>query len=264
TRRAAAARAAATRKAAAARARAAAVKRAAAQRAAAARKASRKSSAAKRFLKGTADGFALDAVKGIGQAITAGKAAARNPGKAIRAAASAQIHKLSTLQGWNDTVTNLIPAGRMATAFADSLITRYKGGDTAGAAGYALGTAAGFIGPGRVKGALRAAETVPTVGKELVPYSSEFASRNLLNQLGEGYGRTPGGRTLSAHAADRVVNGAPGRAPTTLERVDEVLDNPTKLRYDPARDAVRVSQKRAFVVASGTGPGQHVVTVMIP
>ena len=101
-------------------------------------------------------------------------------------------------------------------------------------------------------------------GTELVPYSPQFASRNLLNQLGEGYGTTPAGRTLSAHAADRVVNGAAGRVPTTLERVDDVLDNPTGLRYSPTRDTVRVSQGKAFVVISGTGPGQHVVTVMIP
>ncbi|MDQ1290030.1 MAG: filamentous hemagglutinin, partial [Actinomycetota bacterium] len=163
TRRAAAARAAAAKRAAAARARAAATKRAAAARAAAARKASRKSSAAKRFLKGAADGFVLDAAKGVGQAITAGKAAARNPGKAIRAAASAQVRRLSTLQGWDETLSDIMPARRMGKALGDSLVTRFQGGDTAGAAGYALGTAAGFIGPGRAKGALGAGTDVTRI-----------------------------------------------------------------------------------------------------
>jgi hypothetical protein len=96
---------------------------------------------------------------------------------------------------------------------------------------------------------------------KVVPYSPQVASRNLLSQAGEGYATTPGGRTVSAHAADRIVNGGPGRPPTTLTRVDDILDNPTALRYEPVRDTVRVGQGKDFVVVSGTG--QHVVTVMV-
>ena len=107
--------------------------------------------------------------------------------------------------------------------------------------------------------AARAAET----GSDVVRYSPQVASRNLLNQVGDGYAVTPGGRTITAHAADRIVNGAAGRAPTTLERVDDILDNPTAIRYDSVLDAVRVSQDKAFVVVGGTGP-QHIRTVMIP
>jgi len=103
-----------------------------------------------------------------------------------------------------------------------------------------------------------------SAGAELVPYSPQVASRNLLGQVGEDFATTPGGRTVSAHAADRIVNGAAGRPPTTLARVDSILDNPTALRYDPLRDTVRVSQGNAYVVVSGPGPGQHIVTVMIP
>lgn len=62
----------------------------------------------------------------------------------------------------------------------------------------------------------------------LVRYDPEFASRNLLGQLGEGYARTPSGYTVSAHAAERIVSGAPGRSPTTLSRVDDILNNPTR------------------------------------
>jgi len=98
----------------------------------------------------------------------------------------------------------------------------------------------------------------------LVPYSPEAASRNLVGQVGDGFATTPGGRTVSAHAADRIVNGAAGRAPTTLSRIDDILDNPTVKRYDPLRDTVRVSQGQAFVVVRGSGPVQHIVTVMVP
>jgi RHS repeat-associated protein len=97
----------------------------------------------------------------------------------------------------------------------------------------------------------------------LVRYSSQWASRSLLRQAGDGYAATAGGRSVSAHAADRIVNGGGGRPPTTLTRVDDILDNPTALKYDPLRDTVKISQGRAYVVVGGTGP-QHVVTVMIP
>lgn len=101
-------------------------------------------------------------------------------------------------------------------------------------------------------------------GADVVRYSPQAASRNLLGQVGDGFATTPGGRTVSAHAADRIVNGAAGRAPTTLARVDDILDSPTALRYDPLRDTVRVSQGKDFVVVRGSGAGQHIVTVMVP
>ncbi len=88
------------------------------------------------------------------------------------------------------------------------------------------------------------------------------ASRNLLGQVGKGYAVTPGGRTVSAHAAQRIVLGGPGRPPTTLARVDDILNNPTGIKYDPVRDTVKVMQGRDFVVVSGTGR-QHIVTVMV-
>jgi len=69
---------------------------------------------------------------------------------------------------------------------------------------------------------------------------------------------------VSAHAADRIVNGAGGRPPTALERVDDILDNPMAIRYDPLRDTVRVSQGRSWVIVRGTGIPQHIVTVMVP
>lgn len=100
-------------------------------------------------------------------------------------------------------------------------------------------------------------------GSGIVRYSPEAASRNLLGQLGEGFAVTPGGRTVSAHAAERIALGGPGRSPTTLARVDDILNNPNALRYDSVRDTVRVTQGKDFVVVRGSGPGQHIVTVMV-
>ncbi len=123
--------------------------------------------------------------------------------------------------------------------------------------------AASWASPAFVRDRGVAANTGGRAASELVLYSPQGASRNLLSQAGEGYATTPGGRAVSAHAADRIVNGGPGRSPTTLTRVDDILDNPTGLRYDPVRDTVRVSQGKDFVVVSGMGPGQHIVTVMV-
>ncbi|MGW6035051.1 putative T7SS-secreted protein [Gordonia terrae] len=101
-------------------------------------------------------------------------------------------------------------------------------------------------------------------GSEVVRYDPQAAARNILEQqLREGYPQTPAGRTISAHAADRIANGGGGRPPVSLERVDDILDNPTKLTYRPGNDTVKVHQGRAYVVVSGTGP-QNIVTVMAP
>ncbi len=106
-----------------------------------------------------------------------------------------------------------------------------------------------------------AAKTSDEAGA-LVKYDPMAASRNILGQVGDGYAVTPGGRTVSAHAAERIVFGGPGRSPTTLARVDNILNKPTGIKYDPVRDTVKVMQGKDFVVVSGTGR-QHIVTVMI-
>jgi hypothetical protein len=108
-----------------------------------------------------------------------------------------------------------------------------------------------------------AAKTVEA-GSDVVRYDAKFASRNLLKQTGDGYAVTPGGRTVSAHAADRIVNGAPGRGPSSLNSVDDFLDSATRSSYNPFRDTVKVQGSgRSYVVVSGTG-APHIVTVMIP
>ncbi|GAA2932662.1 RHS repeat-associated core domain-containing protein [Streptomyces enissocaesilis] len=79
--------------------------------------------------------------------------------------------------------------------------------------------------------------------------------------------KTPGGRTLSDHAAERVAGSGPGRPPTSLDVIDHILDNANKVKYDPVRDTIQVRAThlpgKPFVAVSGSDPN-HVVTVMIP
>lgn len=95
----------------------------------------------------------------------------------------------------------------------------------------------------------------------LVRYDAQAASRNLLGQVGEGYARTPSGYTVSAHAAERIVYGAPGRSPTTLGRVDDILNNPTRSVMRPD-GSIRVFQGKDWVAVPDSGP-IHIITVMV-
>ncbi|MFG3043956.1 hypothetical protein ACGFZR_03365 [Streptomyces sp. NPDC048241] len=99
-----------------------------------------------------------------------------------------------------------------------------------------------------------------------MPYRKGFAHRQL-NNLHIPDLTTPGGRSLSAHAAERVAGSGPGRPPTTLNVVDHILDNGTKIKYNPVRDTIQIRDPslpgKPFVVVSGSDPN-HVVTVMIP
>ncbi|WP_456694947.1 hypothetical protein [Aeromicrobium sp. P5_D10] len=119
------------------------------------------------------------------------------------------------------------------------------------------GTAAGAA---RSGSAGVAAKTVDEAGA-LVRYDPAAASRNLLGQVGEGYARTPSGYTVSAHAAERIVYGAPGRSPTTLSRVDDILKNPTRTMMRP-NGTVRVYQGKDWVAVRDNGQ-MHIVTVMV-
>lgn len=65
------------------------------------------------------------------------------------------------------------------------------------------------------------------------------------------------------HGAERITMGATGRPPTTLARVDEILDTGINVKYDPVRDTIKVRAGRLYVVVSGSDPN-HIVTAMIP
>ncbi|NUS89868.1 MAG: RHS repeat-associated core domain-containing protein, partial [Streptomyces sp.] len=101
---------------------------------------------------------------------------------------------------------------------------------------------------------------------ELVPYDRVFSHRQ---EIGLHVPRltTPGGRTLSAHAAERIAGSGPGRPPTTLDVVDHILNKGTKIKFDPVRGTIQVRAPslpgKPFVVVSANNP-HHVVTVMIP
>ncbi len=106
-------------------------------------------------------------------------------------------------------------------------------------------------------------------GTAIVSYDPQWASRELLGQNtpgSAGYGLTPGGRTVSAHAAERIALGGPGRRPIELSTVDEILDTGTAVRFDPIRDSIQVRAPQVpgkpFVVVDSSG--SHVVTVMVP
>lgn len=65
----------------------------------------------------------------------------------------------------------------------------------------------------------------------------------------------------------RIALGAPGRPPTPLSHVDEILDAGTEIRFDPIRDTIRVRAlqlpRRPYVVVSGSNPN-HIVTAVVP
>src|SRR5207245_830730 len=57
----------------------------------------------------------------------------------------------------------------------------------------------------------------PGAAGAVTPFDPQFASRQILNQTWRnGYAVTPAGRTVSAHAAEQIAYGGPGRPPTTL------------------------------------------------
>ncbi|MFI0821952.1 DUF6531 domain-containing protein [Streptomyces sp. NPDC021098] len=110
-------------------------------------------------------------------------------------------------------------------------------------------------------------EPLPSAPRgELVRYDRVFSHRQEIN-LHVPRLITPGGRTLSAHAAERVAGSGPGRPPTTLDVVDHILNKGTKIKFDPYRDTIQVRAPslpgKPFVAVSASNP-QYVVTVMIP
>lgn len=152
-----------------------------------------------------------------------------------------------------ETVTSLASGNGLPSACEYA----YAGVSGAAFGGLGYGGAKALSALRQSRGAMGADEA-----SALVRYEPMAASRNLLGQAGKGYAVTPGGRTISAHAAKRIALGGPGRPPTTLGRVDDILNNPTGSKYEPLRDTIKVMQGKDFVVVSGTGP-QHIVTVMV-
>ncbi|MFI5668125.1 RHS repeat-associated core domain-containing protein [Streptomyces sp. NPDC051704] len=139
---------------------------------------------------------------------------------------------------------------RVSYYLSGPLIEAFSGSFAAAAIGRGTGGASG------------AAESESAV----VPYNRGFANRQ---DLGMHIPTlvTPGGRTLSMHAAERVAGSGPGRPPTTLNVVDYILETGTKVKYDPVKDSIRIQAPqlpgKPYVVVSNSDHN-FVVTVMIP
>jgi RHS repeat-associated protein len=95
----------------------------------------------------------------------------------------------------------------------------------------------------------------------LVRWDPEFAARQLL----EGTNVTPAGRSITFHAADRIVNGGRGLAPLgreNLGELDRILDTSSELNYDPLRGTIRVGSARGPYVVVDSETGCRIVTYL--
>jgi hypothetical protein len=80
---------------------------------------------------------------------------------------------------------------------------------------------------------------------------------------------TPGGRTLTVHAAERIMEGGPGRAALGAEagmaRI-QILDTGSLIRYNPLHPlgpTVRVIGSTGEYVAVDAATGMRVVTALL-
>jgi RHS repeat-associated protein len=101
----------------------------------------------------------------------------------------------------------------------------------------------------------------------LTRYNAEFAARQILGQAPI----TAGGRTITPHAAERMVQGAPGRRAMTMAEVDQVLDQGDRIRKvsmtHPEGPTVTVQNTKMPgkpQVAVDAETGKRVVTVIQP
>jgi len=100
-----------------------------------------------------------------------------------------------------------------------------------------------------------------------VKYDPDFAAAQLLGRLTN---ITPGGRTITAHAAERMtVNPGPGRLPASVEDVDAFLDTATQVRkFTPDAQGgtltLRNANSEIKEVAVDAATGKRVVTVIKP
>jgi RHS repeat-associated protein len=146
---------------------------------------------------------------------------------------------------------------------------------------WSVGLGGAAVGLGPSLGRLEAGERTPVATpweevsvsppSDLLPYDPEWASRQVAGQNwpgATGYATTPGGRTLSVHAAERIILGGPGRSSgVPLGYIDQILDTGSTARYDPFRQSIQVRAPnlpgRPFVVVD-SAVGTHIVTVMVP
>jgi hypothetical protein len=112
--------------------------------------------------------------------------------------------------------------------------------------------------------------TAAGLGDDLVRFDPQWASRQLAGQNlpgSTGWATTPGGRTLSVHAAERTFLGGPGRAPINPGLIDDILGQGTRISYRGVNDTIRIGAPnlcgRCYVVVDAQNV-HHIVTVMVP
>lgn len=104
---------------------------------------------------------------------------------------------------------------------------------------------------------------------DIVRYEPPWASRQFAGQNlpgSTGWATTPGGRTLSAHAAERTFVGGPGRVPINPGLIDDILAERTRVAYRGANDTIKIGAPnvcgRCYVVVDAQNIN-HIVTVMV-
>lgn len=122
----------------------------------------------------------------------------------------------------------------------------------------------------RPRGQGLAPNTAAGLGDDLVRFDPQWASRQLAGQNlpgSTGWATTPGGRTLSVHAAERTFLGGPGRAPIAPGLIDDILAQGTRVSYRGLNDTIRIGAPnlcgRCYVVVDAQNVN-HIVTVMVP
>ena len=96
---------------------------------------------------------------------------------------------------------------------------------------------------------------------ELVPFDGEFATKQLL-----GVSKTPGGKQINFHAADRMVNPPKGRVPMSAREVEDFIDTANgikKIRIDDRGTSVTLLNSK-YPKAQIAVDGKRIITVVNP
>ena len=109
-----------------------------------------------------------------------------------------------------------------------------------------------------------APEKAATTTTELAIYDPDFAAQQI---LGLPFNITLGGRVVTAHAAERMVNPPPGRVPTTIWEIDEFLDTATEIRkvsFHPKGDTITLRNSNSLIheIVVDAETGNRIITVI--
>ncbi len=115
-----------------------------------------------------------------------------------------------------------------------------------------------------------AASTAANNSMAIVQYDPKFAVRQILGDHGPTGHLTPGGRSLTPHAAERMVTPPAGRVPMSKLDIDAVLDHGDLIKkVTPHAEGTTVSVQHTKMpgkpqVVVDTATGDRVITVINP